>query len=191
MHPWQTNVSWSFNLQGLNFPIIVPEEYSSGFSIGTDESVCLAHHPTAHPVSKDSRRFVCGDRFHSSTNPHKSPLCRYHDINLCQQALTIKTSYQESLNNKKNKNRLRSSCMQSMHTHILYNFLMDFYENEKIVLNQQRNLEEETGKTIARDEFMRFVIRDWNYRYASNSYLYVIIYASSLFVVNYKVNCKF
>ena len=35
-------------------------------------------------------------------NPHKSKLCGFHDINLCIQHDTIKTSYQEYQNNSKN-----------------------------------------------------------------------------------------
>ena len=66
-------------------------------------------------------RYVLGDRFHVANNPHKSPLCWYHDINLLQQSNTIKTSYQESENNRENVWRLRSSCMQNFSSHF-YNY---------------------------------------------------------------------
>ena len=113
-----------------------------------------------HPLTGESRRFVCGDRFHSKSNPHKSPLCAYQNIDLCLQALTIKTSYQESQNKKKNTKRNRSSCMQSISTHIFYNYLIYFYENEEIVLKQQRELKESTGQNVIRDEYMRFKVDD-------------------------------
>ena len=111
-----------------------------------------------HPLSGDSRRYILGDRFHSANNPHNSPLCSYHDINLCVQANTIKTSYQESENNRKNTRRLRSACVQGFGVHFLYNYLMDFYQNEQIVQRQFNTLKMNAqGKGgIVRDEFMRF-----------------------------------
>ena len=86
-----------------------------------------------HPVSGNTRHFILGDRFHDSTNPHKSPLCRFHNINLCQQANMFKTSFQEMKNNQKNKKHLHSSCMQGFGVHYLYNYLMDFYDNKDFV----------------------------------------------------------
>lgn len=109
-----------------------------------------------HPISGKSRRFVLGDRFHTATNPHKSPLCRYHDIEKCAQSNAVKTSYQESENSRKNNKRLRSSCMQSFHVHYFYNFLMDFYQNESIIKKQRNALK---GLNITRDEYFRFVIQ--------------------------------
>lgn len=112
-----------------------------------------------HPVSGSARRYVLGDRFHSASNPHKSPLCNYHDINLCAQANTIKTSYQESENHRKNNKRLRSSCVQGFGTHFLYNLLMDFYQNEMIISKQLETLRKglPSGFQIVRDKYMRFV----------------------------------
>ncbi len=141
----------------MNVPEIVPEEFS-----------CLKPQPVTdpnltgyeHPISKSNRRYVLGDRFHANNHPHKSPLCAYHDIDLCAQGTTIKTSYQESQNNRKNKKRLRSSCMQSIHTHIFYNFLMDFYDNEEVVKKQTEELQSKTGRKICRDKNLRFVITD-------------------------------
>lgn len=113
-----------------------------------------------HPVSGNTRRFILGDRFHDSTNPHKSPLCRFHDINLCQQANMFKTSFQEMKNNQKNKKRLRSSCVQGFGVHYLYNYLMDFYDNEDIVAKQREKLARSVnaGKEIKRDQYLRFIV---------------------------------
>ena len=47
--------------------------------------------PWAHPMTGSTRRYVLGDRFHSTTNPHKSSLCKFHDINLCLQANSLKS----------------------------------------------------------------------------------------------------
>lgn len=115
-------------------------------------------HPLMHPISGECRRYVLGDRFHSASNPHKSPLCLYHDINLSLQANTIKTSYQEVENNRKNTRRLRSACVQGFGVHFLYNYLMDFYQNEQIVTKQLDTLMKKVqGQgTIVRDEFMRY-----------------------------------
>ena len=88
-----------------------------------------------------SRRYVLGDRFHTSTNPHKSPLCDYHNLNLCLQANTIKTSYQKSENHRKNMKRLRSACVQGFGTHFPYNYHMDFYQNEVIIEKQLETLQ--------------------------------------------------
>ncbi|CAB3993984.1 Hypothetical predicted protein [Paramuricea clavata] len=84
-----------------------------------------------HPFTGSSRRYVLGDRFHTASNPHKSPLYEYHNINLLEQSNSIKTSYQESENNRKNVRHLQSSCMQNFSTH-----LMDFYQNTEIVREQ-------------------------------------------------------
>lgn len=78
------------------------------------------------------------------------------------QSNTIKTSYQESENNRKNVRRLRSSCMQSFSTHFFYNFLMDFYQNEAIVKEQKALAEKDLklGQEVSRDGYMHFVIQD-------------------------------
>lgn len=114
----------------------------------------------AHPLTGSTRRYMLGDRFHTGSNPHKSPLCHYHNINLLNQSNTIKTSYQESENSRKNSRRLRSSCMQNFSTHFLYNFLMDFYQNEMIVKKQRNNIEKSLDKSlnISRNLFMQFNI---------------------------------
>ena len=107
--------------QEMNIPSIVPAEYleqpSQLAESGKDSMV--------HPLSGEARRYVLGDRFHSSNNPHKSPLWAYHNINLCLQSNAVKTSYQESENNQKNVRRLRSACVQGFGVHFLYNYLMD------------------------------------------------------------------
>lgn len=132
-----------------NVPHIVPSEY---------RILSTTRNPTEE--STFQQHFVLGDRFHSSSEPHKSPLCRYHDINLCCQANTIKTSTQESQNNRKNVKRLRSSCMQSFEVHIAFNYLMDYYQNEEVVIKQRKAIEKSltNGQKISRDKQMRFVI---------------------------------
>ena len=114
-----------------------------------------------HPLSGDCRRYILGDRFHSASNPHKSQLCAFHDINLCLQASSVKTSYQESENNRKNIRRLRSACVQGLGVHFLYNYLMDYYQNEQIVRRQVALLKQNSQGNcdIVRDEFMRFVFK--------------------------------
>eukprot|EP00794_Sanderia_malayensis_P001604 gene1604-1776_t len=92
----------------MNAPEIVPVEYSDGSQTTTT-----------------NRHYVMGDRFHTSSNPHKSSLCEYHNINLCLQANTVKSSYQESENHRKNLTRLWSSCMQNFHIHFLCNYLQN------------------------------------------------------------------
>jgi hypothetical protein len=116
----------------------------------------------AHPLTGMTRRYVLGDRFHAANNPHKSPLCRYHDINLFQQSNTIKTSYQESENNRKNVRRLRSSCMQNFSTHYFYNYLMDFYQNEEIVKKQKATISKilKPNEELIRDTYMRFIVKE-------------------------------
>ena len=114
-----------------------------------------------HPATGTTDRYILGDRFHSSTNPHKSPLCTYHDINLCDQANCVATSTQESQNNRKNIRRLRSSCHQNFETHILFNYLMDFYQNEQVVKDQERNMSKmlKGDQKLVRDHLLRFVVR--------------------------------
>lgn len=146
-------------LQGKSVPHIVPSEYLAS-------SVPLhrqSHEdePLMHPISGDCRRYILGDRFHSASNPHKSPLCAFHNINLCLQANSVKTSYQESENNCKNIRRLRSACVQGFGVHFLYNYLMDFYPSEQIVRRQVATLKKNTQGNcdIVRDEFMCFTFK--------------------------------
>ena len=134
-------------------PFLVPSEYH----VSDNQSESEESGNFVHPLTKTSRRFIVGDRFHTATNPHKSLLCKYHDINLCLQGNTVKTSYQESMNNSKNIKRLRSSCVQNFHTHFLYNYLMDFYENEAIVRRQRKLYSKTTDKALVRDCYQRFV----------------------------------
>eukprot|EP00111_Clytia_hemisphaerica_P000305 TCONS_00000783-protein len=143
---------------GMDVPELVPPEFRSGEG---SKGLPGENLGSWHPLTGKSRRYVCGDRFHNKKDPHVSPLCRYHDIDLCAQSKTVKTSYQESLNNKKNTLRNRSSCNQTIMIHIYYNFLMNFYENEKIVKRQMKELRKSYGgKDLKRDKFMRFVCAD-------------------------------
>ncbi len=56
--------------------------------------------------------------------------------------------------------RLRSSCMQSFEVHVAYNFLMDFYQNEEIVLKQKNTIAKSLakGEKFVRDGNLRFII---------------------------------
>ena len=140
----------------MNVPEIVPTEYRpANVALVNPESVPDLDHPIS-----GRRRYIVGDRFHASTEPHKSPLCAYHDIKLCEQERSIKTSYQESENHRKNFLRLRSSTMQSFSVHFLYNYLMDYYHNEQIVEKQLENLEKflGNGQKVVRDIYHRFTI---------------------------------
>ncbi|KAK3738741.1 hypothetical protein QZH41_018100 [Actinostola sp. cb2023] len=143
--------------KGMNVPIITTAEYRD-----REAPMFESSDSTVHPLSGESRRYVLGDRFHNASNPHKSPLCLYHDINLAEQSNAIKTSYQESENNRKNVRRLRSSCVQSFDTHFIYNFLMDYYQNQEIVTEQYRiaSMNLKDGQKVVRDSYMRFVIQN-------------------------------
>ena len=137
-------------------PSIVPPKYKANSS----EFVQQATAEYTHPISGMADRYILGDRFHSSTNPHKSHLCAYHNINNCDQANSLTTSIQESQNQRKNVRRLRSTCYQKFETHILFNYLMDFYQNEEVVTSQKKNLSNllQDDKKIVRDQMSRFVI---------------------------------
>ena len=113
-----------------------------------------------HPTTATWERYILGDRFHSSSNPRKSPLCQFHDVNLCSQSNTLSTSIQESENQRKNVRRLQSTCHQNFETHIFFNYLMDFYQNESVVINQKKLLEKSinSNQIITRDRMFRFII---------------------------------
>ncbi len=104
--------SANFNeyLYDQNVPAIVPPEYSDS---SDKTSLQFLQPPSASSEQVSKAHFILGNRFHSSTEPHKSALCYYNEIDLCVQSLTIKTSIQESQNNRKDMRCLRSSCMQS------------------------------------------------------------------------------
>lgn len=127
-----------------------------------DKEMVQSDDANVHPLTGTSRRYVLGDRFHNANNPHKSPLCLYHNIDLLAQSNSIKTSYQESENNRKNVRRLRSSCMQNFSTHFFYNYLMDFYQNEEIVKKQRALVSQniQPGQKISRNIYMQFVVED-------------------------------
>lgn len=113
-----------------------------------------------HPLTQSTQQYVVGHRFHTSANPHKSQLCEFHNINLCLQRDTIKTSYQECQNNSKNLKRLRSATMQSFPVHFVHNFLMDFFHNEEIVDRQRKNLLSTLTESqeLRRDGHHRFIV---------------------------------
>ena len=148
-----------FSLLKVSVPQVVPSEFSS-VKLSEGNLNFDPANPLQHPLTGSTRRYVVGDCFHTSTNPHKSKLCGFHDINLCIQRDTIKTSYQECQNNSKNIKRLRSSTMQSFPVHFIYNYLMDFYHNESIVQKQHKQLSStlQDGQILKRDKFLRFVV---------------------------------
>ena len=112
-----------------NVPEIVPQEYwGTSTQLPKPEDL----EPFQHPVTLSTQWCILADRFHSSQNPHKSPLCRYHDIDKCLQSLTIKTSYQEIENSCKNQWKLPSPCAQSFGMHFLFNYLMNFYHEANV-----------------------------------------------------------
>ena len=143
------------HLQDISVPDIVPAEYRD-----VSKPLQTSDNRNAHPLTGSERRYVLGDRFLNSSNPHKSHLCQFHDINLCLQSCVLKTSYQESENHRKNIRRLRSSCVQGFGTHFFYNCLMDFYQNETIVRKQRTLLEKNlaNGQFVSRDQFSRFQV---------------------------------
>lgn len=140
----------------------MPAEYKLVPSINNVSSTSHAFgDDVRHPYTGTTRRFVLQDRFHASSKPHKSPLCLFHNINLCLQANCITTSTQEYENARKNQSRLRSTCSQNFGLHFLFNFLMDFYQNEAIVAAQRSSLKVHLKPTekIERDQYHRFAIK--------------------------------
>ncbi|KAL9977107.1 hypothetical protein ACROYT_G014478 [Oculina patagonica] len=145
--------------KGISVPQSVLPEYLAS-SVAPD---CRLNEdkPLMHSLSGDCRRYILGDRFHSASNLHKSKLCAFHDINLRLQANSLKTSYQECENNRKNICKLRGACVQGFGVHFLYNYLMDYYQNEQIVHREVALLKRNAQGNcdIVRDEFMRFVFK--------------------------------
>ena len=98
--------------------------------------------PEEHPKTRNTRKYFLGDRFHNANFPHRSELCKFHDINLCPELNFAKTSQQENLNNVRNRQRLRSACTQNLPTHLFYNgIVMDRINNRRIVKQQSDDLE--------------------------------------------------
>ena len=87
--------------------------------------------------------------------PHKSQLCRYHDVNLVPELKGVPTSGQENLNSIRNRTRLRTTCTQKLETHMFYNTTMDRAHNREVVRKQARLL----GKSMySRDPDWKFVV---------------------------------
>ena len=55
--------------------------------------------------------------------------------------------YKNLKTTEKNAKRLRSTCHQTFETHVLLNYLMDFYQNEQIVERQVEILPSELRAT--------------------------------------------
>lgn len=145
------NCNFLNNFQNNDVPQIVPSEFRKA-----NENISISQDHKIHPLTGETRRYICGDRFHNQTEPHKSHLCLFHDIDTSNQSSTIKTSFQESLNHKKNLRRNRASCVQDILHHIFYNYLMNYYDNEQVVSAQKNFLTEKYSKKITRDEYLRF-----------------------------------
>ena len=103
--------------------------------------------PHEHPLVGNTQKYFCGDRFHDKRFPHKSELCRYHDINLVKQLKTGTTSMQENVNSMRNRHRLRNTCTQNVPTHLFYNaIVMDRAHNRDIVRKQAEQLQIDVSK---------------------------------------------
>ena len=81
---------------------------------------------------------------------------------MCARGATKSTSYQETKNSYKNVKRLCSATLQGFGLHFCYNVLMDFYQNEDIVKQQQHRLGKKLkeGLCIVRDDYHRFTVVD-------------------------------
>ena len=92
------------------------------------------------------------------SNPHKLPLCVFYDIDKCRQGITIKTSYQEVENSRKNQRCIRSACALFSGAHFFFNYLMDYYQNETIVQGQRKQLESklQEGEEVVCDAYKCF-----------------------------------
>lgn len=56
--------------------------------------------------------------------------------------------------------RLRSSTLQGFGLHFCFNFLMDYYQNEAIVMQQECRLSKQIkeGQQLVRDKYHRFTV---------------------------------
>ena len=100
----------------------------------------------SHPKTNQTRKYFVGDRFHEANFPHKSELCKFHDIDLVPELYGAKTSGQENLNFVRNWRRLRSTCTQNAETHLFYNVVvMDRAHNRRIVAKQAKAVKKTIG----------------------------------------------
>ena len=92
---------------------------------------------------------------------HTSLLCAcFIILTFASRHLLCCHEHWESENARKNQRWLRSTCDQNFGLHFLFNFLMDFYQNEAIVKAQKNSLQFhlKCGQKISRDRFHRFAI---------------------------------
>ena len=85
----------TYKWEDHNFPELVPAEYK--MAPRTNQVSATTSHTFGEDVRfihRNNEKICLQDRFHASSKPHKSPLCLFHDINLCQQANCITTSTQ-------------------------------------------------------------------------------------------------
>ena len=127
-----------------SIPELEPQDQKSHTTSLPHESDLRPHE---HPLTRKTDKYFCGDRFHEKRFPHRSELCRYHNINLVPQLKTAKTSEQENVNSIRNTHRLRSTCTQKLGTHLFYNaVVMDRAHNRGIVRKQGEELNKDVSK---------------------------------------------
>ena len=112
-----------------------------------------------HPITGKLDRYILGDRFHERSGGHKKPTCKFHNIDLCPELQSYQTVTSEVINSKIKSVRLQSSSQQNLLHYFLYNRLMDYWHNMKIVKKQKEGLEKnaKSGEVVVRDHYHRFV----------------------------------
>ena len=112
-----------------------------------------------HPITGRVDRYILGDRFHEKSGGHKKATCKFHNIDLCPELQLYQTVTSEVINARIKSIRLQSSSQQNLLHYFLYNRLMDYWHNRKIVTKQREYLENnaQPGEVVVRDEYHRFV----------------------------------
>lgn len=158
-HPsWVYYINMTFiPFQRVECPMIVPAEYRAVSSLKVPEELEQSQHPT----SGNSRRFVLGDRFHSATNPPQITSACFRTSTCVPKEMLSKLATKNLKIFRKNMRGLRSSTLQGFGIHFCSNYLMDFYQNEAIVKQQQitkisKHLKE--GQQVVRDRYHRLCV---------------------------------
>ena len=70
-----------------------------------------------HLLTNEVNRYIVGDRFHDGhkTSGHKKTTCKYHNIDLCPELVSVQSVTSEVLNSKIESSRLQSSNQQNLH----------------------------------------------------------------------------
>ena len=89
------------------------------------------------------------------------PASIYHHMNLCPQLTTYKSVTSEVITSKIKATRIQCSNQQNIYHYFIYNRLMDYFHNVKIVQKQYRAMASrvQPGETVTRDYLHRFVYR--------------------------------